>query len=104
MAGLLTFWLVSLFSPPMLDTPEALLDRAITAVGGEQALKRLEKSAYLSEASFFSLGQPQSEVKLRRLIRLPDAMKIMVELSAKDKKQITTYVLRGKRGWLRQET
>lgn len=91
--------LVLLIPLPSLETPQEVLDRAIAAAGGEQNLAKLAKSRYVSEATTYANGQAYQEMKLRRLLRLPDCMRLEVETGIGDKRQVATYVLRGNQGW-----
>lgn len=93
---LLPFLLVLL---PIEDSPQALLERGIQEMGGEENLKKLAKARYLSEATTYAAGQPQQEMKLDRILRLPDCMNLKLTLGTGDKKQVSTFALNRDGGW-----
>lgn len=99
MFGLIATWCLSMAVQAGSESPRAVLDRAIEAVGGEQQLRKLAKSQYKSGVCSYINGQPQPEMQWRWLIRLPDCLRQEII----DHRQAASYVLRGSEGWVQTD-
>lgn len=100
---LLLAFLVVLPQAANNEKPQAILDRAIAAMGGEEKVRKLGSCLYLSEAILYANGQPQPTMKMRRLVRLPDSVRLEIETPGKEKSQVTVYTLHNQKGWMHQE-